>query len=102
MKIQEAIRMLKMEMLGDSEQMKCAKQIAIKGLEKHISKKPKMVKYEAEYDIRDYFCPICNKLIISSVDGEFYAGNKDCYCSDCGQRIDWNGTKGNIGNEKDD
>lgn len=89
MVIQEAIRTLKMEMLGDSEQMKYAKQIAVEGLEKFIPKNPKIVKYEAEYDTRDYFCPICNKLIICSVDGEFYAGNKDCYCSNCGQMLDW-------------
>ena len=34
MTTQEAIRTLKMKMLGDSEQMKCAKQIAIDVLEK--------------------------------------------------------------------
>lgn len=39
MKIQEAIRILKMEMLGDSEQMEYAKQIAIEALEKQIPKK---------------------------------------------------------------
>lgn len=38
--VQEAIRTLKMEMLGDSEQMKWAKQIAIEALEKQIPKEP--------------------------------------------------------------
>lgn len=40
MTTQETIRTLKMEMLGDSEQMKYAKQIAIEALEKQIPKKP--------------------------------------------------------------
>lgn len=91
---QEAIRTLKMEMLGDSEQMKCAKQTAIEALEKQIAKKPKIVKIEAEYDTRDYFCPICNKCFIHFVDGEFYAGKKDCWCSECGQKIDWSEQNG--------
>lgn len=89
MTIQEVIRTLKMEMLGDSEQMKYAKQIAIEALEKQIPKEPKIIKYESEYDTRDYFCPICNKCFIHFVDGEFYAGKKDCWCSECGQKIDW-------------
>lgn len=45
---QEAIRTLKMEMLGDSEQMKYAKQIAIEALEKQIPKKQ-----EQEYDCKN-------------------------------------------------
>ena len=40
MTIQEAIKILKMEMLGDSERMECAKQIAVGALEKQMSKKP--------------------------------------------------------------
>lgn len=36
MTVQKTVRMLKMEMLGDSEQMRYAKQIAIKALEKHL------------------------------------------------------------------
>lgn len=36
MTIQETIKLLKMEMLGDSEQMECAKQIAVGELEKQI------------------------------------------------------------------
>lgn len=44
METQEAIRTLKMEMLGDSEQMKYAKQMAIEALEKQIPKKLKATK----------------------------------------------------------
>lgn len=40
MKIQEAIKIRKMEMLGDSEQMEYAKQMAIKALEKQTPQKP--------------------------------------------------------------
>lgn len=55
--VQEAIRTLKMEMLGDSEQMKYAKQIAIEALEKQIPKKP-IKKYDCKNCIHDEVCPV--------------------------------------------
>lgn len=61
-------------------------EISKSALEKQIPKKPKIIKYESKYDTRDYFCPICNKCFIHFVDGEFYAGKKDCWCSECGQK----------------
>lgn len=70
------------------------REVIHKALEKQISKKPKIVKIESEYDTRDYFCPICNKCFIHFVDGEFYAGNKDFYCSKCGQALDWSEQNG--------
>ena len=54
---QKAIRTLKMEMLGDSEQMKYAKQIAIEALEKQIPKKP-IKKYDCKNCIHDEVCPV--------------------------------------------
>lgn len=54
---QEAIRTLKMEMLGDSEQMKYAKQIAIEALEKQILKEP-IKKYGCKNCIHDEICPV--------------------------------------------
>lgn len=86
MGIQEAIRTLKMEMLGDSEQMKYAKQTAIEALEKQIPKRPvrsnpicySKTNDKQEYYEYDYYCPICNqKLEI-----------KEHHCH-CGQNIDW-------------
>lgn len=65
------------------------REIIHKALEKQIPKEPKIIKYESEYDTRDYFCPICNKCFIHFLDGEFYAGKKDCWCSECGQKINW-------------
>jgi hypothetical protein len=55
--VQEAIRTLKMEMLGDSEQMKWAKQIAIEALEKQIPKKQEQ-EYDCKNCIHDEICPI--------------------------------------------
>ena len=93
MTAQEAIKGLEYLISGDctDNQQAFIKEIeiAISALEKQIPKKPKIVKIESEYDTRDYFCPICNKCFIHFVDGEFYAGNKDCYCSNCGQALDW-------------
>lgn len=73
MTTQETIRLLKMEMLGDSEQMECAKQIAVEALEKQIPKKP--IIDEEKFAI----CPSCK------------ADVTDIYCGVCGQRIDWGG-----------
>lgn len=55
--VQEAIRTLKMGMLGDSEQMKWAKQIAIEALEKQIPKKP-IKKNNCKNCIHDEVCPV--------------------------------------------
>ena len=55
--VQEAIRTLKMEMLGDSEQMKWAKQIAIEALEKQIPKKQEQ-EYDCKNCIHDEICPV--------------------------------------------
>lgn len=57
MTTQETIRTLKMEMFGDSEQMKCAKQIAIEALEKQIPKEP-IKKYDCKNCIHDEICPV--------------------------------------------
>ena len=75
MTTQETIRLLKMEMLGDSEQMECAKQIAVEALEKQIPKKP--IIDEEKFAI----CPSCK------------ADVTDIYCGVCGQRIDWSDEK---------
>lgn len=55
METQEAIRTLKMEMLGDSEQMKWAKQIAIEALEKQISKEQEK---DCKNCIHNEICPV--------------------------------------------
>lgn len=103
MTTQEVIRTLKMEMLGDSEQMKYAKQTAIEALEKQIPKKPISFKrtahdfqtefckhsgkscehiktYNHEYKYTSYKCPCCEHLI---------SDGTPSYCWNCGQAIDW-------------
>lgn len=97
MKIQEAIKILKMEMLGDSEQMEYAKQMAIKALEKQIPKKPitetvnRGISVSGEYDIDfNYLCPHCNTVVGDyETDDAFYK-----FCPECGQALDWNDLKG--------
>lgn len=97
MKIQEAIKILKMEMLGDSEQMEYAKQMAIKALEKQIPKKPitetvnRGISVSGEYDIDfNYLCPHCNTIVGDyETDDAFYK-----FCPECGQALDWNDLKG--------
>lgn len=78
MTYQEAIEILKKEMIGDSEQMEYAKQIAVGVIEKQTPKKP----IEARRWLYDniLICPVCScsiyKLSFS-------------YCPNCGQKIDW-------------
>ena len=89
MTYEEALKLLKMEMLGDSEQMECAKQIAVETLEKQLPKKPTphIVKVErlkignARWGkgTTVYKCPCCNNFISRLYD----------YCFKCGQAIDW-------------
>lgn len=97
MTIQEAIRTLKMEMLGDSEQMEYAKQIAIKAVEKQIPKKPitetvnRGISVSGEYDIDfNYLCPNCNTVVGDyETDDVFYK-----FCPDCGQALDFGDLNG--------
>lgn len=76
MTAQEAIRILKTEYLGDSEQMELAKQMGALALEKQIPKKP-------EYDENTgiYICPNCRSVSAYDVDA---FGD---YCENCGQAI---------------
>lgn len=84
MTTQETIRLFEMKMLGDSEQMECAKQIAVGALEKRIPCKlaPKSSK-KAELPV----CGKCNS-IMDLMQGELN------YCPNCGQKIDWGDEKG--------
>lgn len=89
MTTQETIRTLKMEMLGDSEQMKYAKQIAIKALEKQIPKKP-IEKDIGKLKISDTaFCPICDNPVIKDETDNY----EQAYCCYCGQALDWSEVK---------
>lgn len=92
MTIQEALRTLKMEILGDSKQMKYAKQIAKSALEKQIPKKPKS--YLVNMKHIDFLCPNCKKRIISKVDGEWLAGKNQKFCDNCEQALDWSEQNG--------
>ncbi len=85
MKIQEAIKILKMEMLGDSEQMEYAKQMAIKALEKQIPKKPYKTK---EHKQNNWYCSICKCYFGDDMELQ-YACLQPKFCEHCGQKIDW-------------
>ena len=74
---EKTIEILKAEYLGDSENMKIAKRIAISALEKQIPKKPHEI-YE--------------KLNIKWCKCGCYLGelkNEQNYCKKCGQALDW-------------
>lgn len=88
---QEAIKTLKIEMLGDDEQMKYAKQIVIEALEKQIPKKPDF--------IGDGYDDNCNLIydtwICSSCETQYEVDYDDYkFCPECGQKIDWSEQNG--------
>ena len=76
---------------GESPYVGCAQNIAIEmainALEKQIPKKPTPIDYEKYMDtVKNalflkgaYWCPNCNHVVKCGT-----------YCSDCGQKLDWN------------
>lgn len=76
---EKAIEILKAEYLGDSENMRIAKRIAISALEKQIPKKPIKSEREIRY-CEVWKCPKC---------GFEWSGRGVHYCYICGQAIDW-------------
>lgn len=88
MTIEEAIKILKKEYLGDSEEMELAKYMGWNALENQIPKKPKAIDWEqykdkvinAKFMRGGFWCPNCGHFIKSG-----------SYCCDCGQALDWEG-----------
>lgn len=76
---------------GEAPYVGCAQNIAIEmainALEKQIPKKPTPIDYEKYMDtVKNalflkgaYWCPNCNHVVKCGT-----------YCSDCGQKLDWN------------
>lgn len=87
MKIQEAIKILKTEMLGDSERMECAKQIAVGALEKQMPKKLKAIKV-GQFGLV-LLCPSCKNEMAMIYKSVWQKGKyKQKYCENCGQALD--------------
>ena len=93
MTIQEAMKILKMEMLGDSEQMECAKQIAAKALEKQMPKKLKAIKV-GQFGLV-LLCPSCKNEMAMIYNSVWQKGKyKQKYCENCGQALDFGDLNG--------
>lgn len=73
----QAINELKIVFLGEYDEQRTAKDLAILALEKQIPKKVKDARTVADLEIG--FCPICG-------DGSNSEFN---YCPICGQKLDW-------------
>lgn len=109
MTVQNAIKILKTEYLGDSEYMELAKQMGAYALEKQIPKKPvigdtfskkfqkAIIKSCSNEDIakgQSYKCPVCHQGIIMLWEAErnekiYGCKCKDNFCKKCGQALDW-------------
>ena len=74
MTLQEAIKTLKKEHLGDSENMELAKQMGAIALEKQIPKK--VLTHNGYIE-----CPYCET--------DIKEGKGNSYCLICGQALDW-------------
>lgn len=62
--------------------------MAIKALEKDISKTPKkceVPRYGIGYEFYDYYCPTCSKFLAYECDTK----RKYIHHCECGQRLDW-------------
>lgn len=60
-------------------------EVAISAIEKQAPKKPRLRK-GCNWSYR---CPNCGKLLFWTDEPKDH-GEKNNYCSDCGQKIDWN------------
>lgn len=60
--------------------------LAIKALEKQIPKKPKII--ENKYS-KSYTCPCCDLELIKCDETGWFAGRRNAFCYDCGQKLDW-------------
>ena len=101
MEIKEALEDLKSRLLCakyvesdyvDSVKFKTI-QTAISVLERHIPKTPRTE--QIDYDAFDdccinYYCPTCNRRIVSKDNTGWFAGKPVKYC-ECGQAIEWKG-----------
>ena len=88
MTVQNAIKILKTEYLGDSEYMELAKQMGAYALEKQIPKKPCIQALKgfdyAEASVTS--CPNCSKPIINVWNVQNYQPH---YCHYCGQALNF-------------
>ena len=87
---QEAIEIITNAIQTENMTAEQDKALAIvqKATDKQIAKKP--IEDTANLtDFKTFHCPICNKKIVSRLDGEWIAGRPQKYCEDCGQALDW-------------
>lgn len=83
MTVQEAIKILRTERIGDSEKMEAAKYWGARALERLTPQKPIL---EAEdFDDRSVCCPNC----IGPVTNYWAPGTVPKHCQFCGQALDW-------------
>lgn len=59
---------------------------AIEALEKQIPRKPNT---ERQDMCLAFWCPGCNSLLINKYSHGFIVGEKEKFCYECGQHIDW-------------
>ena len=84
---EEAIRLLRMEQLGDSEKMELAKFMGAQALEKQTPKKP--IDEGDDFGDSSLCCPTC----IGPVTNYWAPGTLPKHCQFCGQALDWEGLK---------
>jgi predicted SprT family Zn-dependent metalloprotease len=96
--VEEAIELLKdkrMEInykVNGATQFSEALDMAIKALEKDIAKESTQthVRYGMGYEYHDYFCPVCDQLLVPEPKGNRWKQEGGwSRCQECGQKIKW-------------
>lgn len=64
---------------------------AAAALDKQIPEKPVVLNSGGS---KHFFCIVCDKRIVSVIDGQLCAGRKSRFCPDCGQALDWSDDNG--------
>ena len=64
--------------------------MACEALDKQIPEPPGVLNQKGS---KHYFCVVCDKRLVSEINGELCAGRKSRFCPDCGQAFDWEGWK---------
>lgn len=65
--------------------------MACEALDKQIPERPVVMKRNgAEH----FFCIVCEKRLVSEIDGQLVAGRKTRFCPDCGQALNWRNENG--------
>ncbi len=81
------------ESLDDNKESVESLEIAIKALEKQIPHKPSIPWCKS---MKSFHCVNCSFQFVAEIDGELVGGRKYNYCPECGWKVDWSDSSGEV------